>query len=542
MNAAPALRNTALAFALVACGSARAQFPLQLVVDSALALGAAMNGYVTEGFGQVIRAQQANALEYRAFDVEGLPLWQRRFETDWSDWVFGELVPSGASGSIACSSPLLSLVPEQNELELALLAVDATGNAAWGKRLALGLPTEQPPAPRLKCFPSADQGIFILQYTVAPGDPVLNVLKVSANGELLWAYALSQSNAAGTTAWGDGFTRAAPDPNGGILLARSEQALGHLDLVHLAADGTLAAAQRLQNLSEYGVELYDLVFETGTRVLLLGRLAASTAPSGGMLMALNENWEVDRLTRYQFDIGRRLFLVPGNGAVVMDAPWIYRLQEEGEVLRAWVLQNWTMDTYGYTRSLNSLAVKDGMLWMQGVLQQILIQFNTQRIMPHFALHLLDDPSGCQLDEVQGFGFTRMDPASLAATTPAPVLLTDLLPSITWSDLFVSVSDLEARVPIDLCLFTVGLEEEGREPGFQVNGTVVEAGMPIQLSGLKPGVLSLHDAVGRVLWSGAVQAGDGRLELQPPTRTPGVYLIRWTAKDGSEGQVVRVVVG
>ncbi|MEX1132558.1 MAG: hypothetical protein WEC15_04980, partial [Flavobacteriales bacterium] len=241
-------------------------------------------------------------------------------------------------------------------------------------------------------------------------------------------------------------------------------------------------------------------------------------------------------------IGRRLFVLEDGSMAAVKIPVVYRLDASGTVLWVRSFEDWVIDPHQYIFAMTNMEVEHGRLWMQGVLRRILIQFNTQRLLPAFATHPLDAIDGCQWAEATGFGFVALDITTMPSTSITGPIIQVLDELVRSTPVAVAVEDPGSRDLIPFCDQVVSVPVvASQSSGFRLVANPVERGAAIEVRDASPGLFTLSDAQGRSVWQYRVSATNDRVELPSAPRSAGVHHLRWLPTDGSSGATVKVLV-
>jgi hypothetical protein len=526
-----------------AAGGVMAQ--TQLVLDTGMAANGLLAGYSTSDGGRVVRSQLQEVLVHRRFEEDGTPGWHRRYQAPGVAWADGALVPTSTDGAILCGSPALAAWPGApgQSLSLPFLAMDADGLPLWSTRLFLQV-AESAPAQgnTVRMLRAANGDVITLLGHSDPGTAQLRVVRMGGEGQVQWAIGLGSQDALPAMPWGAPGTLACMDGNGGLLLVRIAPEAGALVMVRVDGNGVVDRTRAWLHEGPYDLELHDMAIGVGEEVLVLGRMAATGLPSGGMLMRFDVDGDPLSVDRYQWDVGTQLFPTPDGGFFSFDQPWLYRTGGDRQVQWARFHENWAAGEHLFVPDLTEVDIAHGRLRMHGALRRIHVQSNTQRVMPLFMQYAWDDLDGCQLGAETGFGYTAVGDGFLAEAPMEPPPVQDLGPTTVLVAQTVTVSDELVIEPGPLCNFVTGITAlPGEEQvGFSLAGNPIPSGTAIQLRAVLPGMLRLLDAKGRLVWQGTVPTAMDRFELALPMGAAGLYLLRWDGPDGrSKGD--RVVV-
>jgi len=524
---------------------AAAQPNHQRVLDTAVVANGVLPGYLTTTGEHVLRMQFGPALEMHRYAEDGTQLWGRQYSVEGTAWNTSAATGDASDGGVVLgNAEVIDREGPDPRVAMFHMGVGGDGAVLSAGRFELGIVPSiavdlQPTTQLVK---SSDGSTFILIGSADPGHPLLFIVKRSATGELLWVRGLGDTLIGTTAAWGDPNTRVCTDGQGGLFALRRGPFATSNWIARVNAGGDLVWLRSFDDPSGYTIDAYDIAPSSTGELLVLGRMFATGMPSGGTLQRISPQGDLLRYDRYPWDVGRRLFVEEDGSMATVKTPWIYRLDDTGEVLWSKYFSDWMIDPHQYIFEMTNMEVQQGRLWKQGVLRRILVQFNTQRLLPAFATHPLDSIVGCQWDGDDGFSPTALDVSTFTSTAPSGQSFMDLNGNVQQLPAEVQISLPNMLSPSLLCDQVVGVADiPPADHGPHLPSNPVMIGTAIELLDLEPGVVVLMDAHGRSLWSSRVETRHERLSIAPQHRATGLYYLRWVAADGSRAKVLKVVV-
>lgn len=525
--------------------SAIAQPNHQRVLDTAVVANGVLPGYLTTTGEHVLRMQFGPALEMHRYAEDGTPLWGLQYTVEGTAWNTSAAIGDASVGGVVLgNAEVFDREGPDPRVAVFHMGVGADGAVLDAGRLELGIAPSIAVdlQPTTQLVRSSDGATFILIGSADPGHPLLLIVKRSATGGLLWARGLGDTLIGTTAAWGDPNTRVCSDSQGGLFALRRGPFATSTWIARVNAGGDLVWLRSFEDPSGYSIDAYDIAPSSSGELLVLGRMFATGLPSGGTLQRISPQGELLRYDRYPWDVGRRLFVEEDGGMATVKTPWIYRLDDTGQVLWSKYFEGWMIDPHQYIFEMTNMEVQQGRLWKQGVLRKILVQFNTQRLLPAFSTHPLDSIVGCQWDGDDGFSPTALDVSAFTSTEISDNSLMDLDGSMQLLPAKVLTSVPNMLSPSPLCDQVVGITDTPfADHGPRLNSNPVLIGTALELLDVEPGAVVLMDAHGRSLWSGRVDTRQERLSIAPHDPATGLYYLRWVAADGSRAKVLKVVV-
>lgn len=518
----------------------------QRLVDSAVVANGVLPGYFTASGGHVLRMQYGPALQMHHYAEDGTALWWNSYAVEGTAWNTSVVMSDGADGAVL----LGNVTVEDSEgpaprLVVMHMAVNGDGEVQQSALLEYELDAataaEFQPVPRL--VRASDGGMFMIIASVDIGHPQLLVVKRSQEGVIEWARGLGDPGSGSTSPWGDPATMVCADGASGLFVVRRDLGSTSLLAARIASDGSLLWMKRFEDPEGYAVETYDIACSGSGELLVLGRMLGTGLPSGGTLQSISPEGDLTAWNRYQWDIGRRLFVLADGSMAAVKLPGIYRLDATGAVLWVKSFEDWMIDPHHYIFALSNMEVEHGRLWMQGVLRRILVQFNTQRLLPAFATHPLDSIEGCQWADGSGFGYTALEVSALVSTSLAGGPMQVLDDGVQSNPVLVTVSDPGRRELMPFCdqVVSVPVIAPHNSSVVRVVANPVERGTTIEVRDASPGLFTLTDMHGRTLWQYRLNAAMARVALLPAPHAAGVHHLRWMPLDGSLGATVKVLV-
>ncbi len=536
---------TALVLAVLSPAGSFAQPDHQRLLDTAVVANGVLPGYLTASREHVLRMQYGPVLEMHRYGEDGTPRWWKGYTVEGVAWNTSVVCSDGADGALVLGNVT---VEDRNgpdpRLVMMHMAVDGDGAVQESAFLEFDLDPELAvefqPIPRM--VPVSDGGMFLVVAAADIGYPELFIAKRSATGAIEWARGLGDASSGSASPWGDPATKVCSDGEAGLYVVRRDLGSTSLLAARIGQDGSLLWMKRFEDPDGYAVETYDIASSPSGELLVLGRMLGIGLPSGGTLQTISPQGSMTSWNRYQWDIGRRLFVLADGSMAAVKIPSIYRLDGTGSVLWAKTFEDWVIDPHQYIFAMTNMEVHQGRLWMQGVLRRILIQFNTQRLLPAFATHPLDSISGCQWAEVDGFLSTALDTSTFSVSAIAEQLLQVLDERVQNTPVQVVVTVPDRHDPIPFCDQVVSFPEFApRRSGFRVLANPVERGSAIEVRDALPGLFTLTDPRGRMLWEYRLNSAATRLTLPQTPGIAGLYHLRWVPGDGGYGTAVKVLV-
>lgn len=545
MRSTKSIPFCAVAFLAAGFVDCSAQPGSQRLLDTAVVANGVLPGYFTASGEHIIRMQYGPALEMHRYAQDGTALWWHRYSAEGIAWNTSVVASDGAEGAVVLGNATVEdRDGPEPRLTVMHMAVDGVGAVQQSAYLELGLDQSLAPEfqPESRLVPASDGAMYLVVSASDIGHPQLLIVKRSAAGALLWARGLGDVELGGASPWGDPATLVCADRAGGLYLARRDLGSTSLLAARIDADGTLLWMQRFEDPDNYVVESFDIASSPDGGLLVLGRMIGTGLPSGGTLQRISPQGQQLAWERYQWDIGRRLFVLGDGSMAAVKVPRIYRLDGAGTVVGTRSFEDWVIDPHQYIFAMTNMEVAHGHLWMQGALRRILIQFNTQRVWPAFATHPVDTIVGCQWQGDESYGSTAVDVASLTQTALQGQVLQVLDDRLSDTPVEVVLTLPDRHDPIPFCDQVVGLNDViVQPPTLTVLGNPVMRGSTIELSGGGPGLYTLCDAQGRMLWAFRTETTAERLTLPAAPTAAGPHFLRWTPKDGGPGIAVKVLV-
>lgn len=547
----PSMSKIFIRFLLVLCtlicaGQNFAQTTPQHLLDTLVVTGGVLPGYLTASGEQVLRMQLGPAMELRRFSEDGTAQWWRRYIVPEMDWSQSTVVSDGGEGAFMAGGPELRLDGDGMPLlSQFLLHADGSGSPTWSVALEweLGVLDLDGLVPTTRLVRTSDGACIVVISSTEPGFAAVRLTKVAAGGEVLWSRAFSDPLAEAGAAWGNAATILSADDGGGVYLARQELGLAALSVARVNGGGDVLWVRRFSDPAGYAMETYDVALAPSGDLVVLGRLLGVGLPSGGSLVRVAANGTLLRADRYQWELGRRLFVRPNGSFATVKVPWIYLLDDQGGVLRTHAFQEWVIEPHRFVFTMSSMDVGHERLWMQGVLRRILIQFGTQTLRPAFFTHPIDDIQGCKWTMEEGFGFTELEVAAFVREDVNGAVTTDLLPLLS-----VLPSEIELSTPARydaevFCDQAVGIAPltSLREAGFRLAANPPLQNDEIELLDVAPGTIYVHDLQGRSIWQGESEQLRERSSIPLGGRATGMLLVHWRALDGSSSTVEKVLL-
>jgi len=517
----------------------------QRLLDSAVVANGVLPGYFTASGEHVLRMQFGPALEMHRYAADGTALWWNSYAVEGTAWNTSVVISDGAEGAVLLgNATVVDREGPDPRLVVMHMAVDGDGVVQQSALLEYDLDAataaEFQPVPRL--VRASDGAVYMIVASVDLGHPQLLIVKRSQEGVIEWARGLGDAVSGPDPPWGDPATLVCGDGAAGLYAVRRDLGSTSLLAARIGSDGSLLWMKRFEDPAGYAVETYDIASSVSGDLLVLGRMLGTGLPSGGTLQSISPQGDLMAWTRYQWDIGRRLFVLADGSMAAVKIPGIYRLDATAAVLWVKAFEDWMIDPHHYIFAMTNMEVQQGRLWMQGVLRRILVQFNTQRLLPAFATHPLDSIEGCQWAEDIGFGSTSLDVSTVPSTSISNQLMHVLDDRVGSNPMVVSVADPGRRELMPFCDQVVSVPAIARDnSGFRVLANPVERGTAIEVRDASPGVFSLTDAQGRLLWQYRLNAAVERVALPSAPQAAGVNHLRWVPVDGSLGATVKVLV-
>lgn len=516
----------------------------QWLLDTAIVGNGVLGGYLTASGEQVMRLQFEATLEARRFAEDGTALWWKSYSVAGAEWNRSITLSDGAEGAVMLgNATVLDPGTPQSRVEFVHFSVDSLGQVSGAHRLQQAIDplfsSEYQPVVQL--VRGNEQAMYMVFRSSFPGDPHLLIAKRDPSGSIAFVRGLRDGSSFGS-AWGDPGTMVCADGVGGLYIAHRDLGATATLAGRISAAGTLFWTKRFEDPTGYEVSAYHIAPSPGGDLLLLGKMVGEGLPSGGMLQTISPEGATLHLQRYQWDLGRRLYVLADGSMATVKEPWIYRLDGSGEVLWSKSFEDWTLGPHHYIFESTDMQVEHDRLWIQGVLRRILIQFNTRRSVPGFMTHAIDTVEGCQWNSISGFGSESMDVAFLISSSVDSVLFETLDADVQNSPVDVVVAQPEVRFTSPFCDLTVGMAEmEFASVPFEVFPNPVQSGATIGLLDPLPGRYILSDVQGRILWQLELRGKRERIELPIVNAAAGVHFLRCLPSNGSLGSTVKVLV-
>lgn len=516
----------------------------QRLLDTAVVSNGVLGGYLTASGEEVVRMQYGAALELYRYAEDGTPLWGQRYSVEGAQWNRSIVLSDGAEGAVMLgNASILDAGTALSRVELVHFAIDGQGAVSNAQRLELALDQvlSNDHQPVLQLIRSSDGSMFMVVRSSLPGCSTLFIAKRNSDGSIGFVRSLSDGSNAGST-WGDLGSMACADGAGGLFIAHRDPGAGSTKAGRIGSTGELLWLKRFEDPADYEVSAYDIKASDQGELLILGKMVGEVLPSGGMLKTISAAGSALRLDRYQWDMGRRLYVLADGSMATVKEPWIYRLDGSGQVLWTKAFEDWVIEPHLFLFETTDMRVEHGKLWMQGVLRRILIQFNTQRLLPAFATHPLDSIEGCLWTTATGFGSVSMDISSLTSLPVDSVLFATLDADLQNSQVEVTTALPDVRRPVPFCEQAVGMAEElSGVATLNVFPNPVERGSTLQVSDALPGFYTMSDVQGRILWKYELRGTLQYMQVPITELSAGIRFLRHVPADGSLGSVAKVLV-
>lgn len=517
----------------------------QRLLDSAVVANGVLPGYLTASGEHVLRMQFGPVLEMHRYAADGTAMWWNSYVVEGTAWNTSVVVSDGDEGAVLLGNATV----EDREgpdprLVVMHMAVDGDGmveqSALLEYELDAAAAAEFQPVTRL--VRASDGAVYMIVASVDIGHPQLLILKRSQEGVIEWARGLGDPVSGSASPWGDPATMVCADGAGGLYAVRRDLGSTSLLAARIGSDGSLLWMKRFDDPAGYTVETYDIARSVSGELLVLGRMLGTGLPSGGTLQSISPEGGLTAWNRYQWDIGRRLFVLPDGSMAAVKLPGIYRLDAAGAVLWVKSFEDWMIDPHHYIFAMTNMEVENDRLWMQGVLRRILVQFNTQRLLPAFATHPLDSIEGCQWAEDIGFGSVALDTSVMPSSFITGSVMQVLDGRVQSTPVVVSLTDPGRRHLIPFCDQVVSVPAVApQNRGFRLIANPVERGAAIEVRDASRGLFTLTDAQGRLMWQFRQNTSMERIELPSAPHVSGVHHLRWVPVDGGLGSTVKVLV-
>lgn len=518
----------------------------QRLLDTLVLTGGVLPGYLTSNVDHVLRMHYGPDLELHRFAENGTPLWWRRYYLNAITWEKSAVVSDGGEGAYMSADPTLTMDAVGMPLLTQFIAhVDGSGTPLWSVEVTWSIAISELDGllPTTRLLRAADGGCIMVLSSSEPGYPNLLITRFSAVGEVLWSRVFNDPLWPLSPAWGSPDTHLCADADGGLYIARQDQGLGSVSLARINGGGDVLWIQRFAAPSGYSMETFDVALDHSGDVLVLGRLFGAELPSGGSLLRVSAAGELSHAGRYQWDLGRRLFVRSSGALAAVKIPWIYVFDEEGAVHRTHAFDGWVIEPHYFVFTMTNMEVAGEHLWMQGVLRRVLIQFNTQTSRPAFFTHSVDAIDGCQWTSGDGFGHSQVEPSEFLRESTHGAVTTDLVPRMTLLPRSMTLSIPSRLAPDPFCDQLVGLSAEPTPPseGFRLEANPpLQSGL-IQLLDVQPGTLRLMDLQGRLIWSGESSYFRESWSLPVAGLHGHPLVLHWCASDGSSVTVRKVLL-
>lgn len=522
---------------------ASAQDDRQRLLDTLVATGGVVPGWFTANGDHVLRMQANEVLQLRGYDPDGVPLWATAVQVQNEVWSSSKALGDGGDGALMVGALRL----EQDgagtpQLVMPALRVLSAGQVAWARVFRIPLDSEvlEDLQPAARLLRSSDGGWFVVIGSTAFVHPRAHVVKLNDQGQMEWVRGIGGMAWTSGAAWGSADVMLSPDQEGGLFISRYELFEERLYMLRMNASGAVIWHTYFGDIEGYALAPYDIATDLNGDLLLLGRVEGIDQPSGGLMARFSSQGEALEAFRYQWDVGTRLHVLPDGSMLAVKEPWLYRMDATGAVLWARSFQSTTIEAEQYLLAPTNMEVAHGRLWVQGVLRRILLQFNTQRLLPAFMDHPLDAIEGCQWETAGSFSRSALDAAAFVATALPPPEVVQLEATMEVPELLVS--EIPFYWPASFCAQLVSVEEStaNEEGPLVLGGSLSLDGLVVvQVPGA--GRLEVCDTGGRVLRSEEMDRSSDRHALQLPAHIRGMLLLRWVARDGSAQRTGRVMI-
>ncbi|MBS1941262.1 MAG: hypothetical protein JST38_10335 [Bacteroidetes bacterium] len=516
---------------------------VQLALDTVSTLDQVVyNGFVASNGDRVLAMHSADGtLVWRA-DANGTPIWSKTVAmTD------AQVIADQADGTLLLGSGYSHYQMEYIDdfidtltVEYPLVRLDQNGNVAWSKKYVIQLIFQNYvsfPSPFARVA-SWSGGSFI---SVVFSDSFLNYLltiKLGDQGQVLWQRSFSFPAFGNLGVWQATFLVA--DANGGVYINYADIWFDP-HVVHLLADGSLDWVKTFHYVAGSGYYLGAAPRSDGDvqilqRMIIPGHDYLSSA-------RLTPEGAIDDAHFYNLPVPSNQFVGAGiaqqsNGNLLMVRDsMVISVADNGDVQAAVAMNSHVAGDQRNTFNPIALGVTSEGAVLSGVLDYVHVDLGYTHHRP--AIRTIDPAAAsCYTTPVEVTHVVV--PPNLFTVEDVPGFQADTM-SVSVMDTIIAVQDATPITTTNLCnvMIYTGINESEEITANALLNTVAQPGEPFRFRSPEKHQVGVWDISGREVEEIRIY-GSGQ-DVQTQGWSPGIYLLRISAKDGMEERSYRVLV-
>ncbi len=516
---------------------------VQLALDTVSTVNTIVySGSVASNGDRVLAMHSADGtLVWRA-DANGTPIWSKTVAmTD------AQVIADQADGTLLLGSGYSHYQMEYIDdfintltVEYPLVRLDQNGNVAWSKKYVIQLII-----PNYVSFPSPfakvaswSGGSFI---SVVFSDSFLNnllTIKLGDQGQVLWQRSFSFPAIGDLGVWQATFLVA--DANGGVYINYADIWFDS-HVVHLLADGTLDWVKTFRYVAGSGYYLgaaprSDGAVQILQRMIIPGHDYLSSVrltPEG----TVNDAHFYNLPSPSNQFVGGGIAQKPDGSLLMLRDSMVISVADNGDVQSAVAMNSHVSGDQRNTFNPTSMyATSEGAV-MAGVLDYVHVDLGYTHHRP--AIRTIDPAAtSCYTTPVEVTHVVV--PPDLFTVEDVPAFQADTM-TVSVTDTIIAIQDVTPIATTNLCnvMIYTGINESEQITANALLNTVAQAGEPFRFRSLENHRVSVWDISGRAV-EGIKSYGPGQ-DVQTQGWSPGIYLLRISAKNGAVKGSYRVLV-
>lgn len=516
---------------------------VQLALDTVSTLDQVVyNGFVASNGDRVLAMHSADGtLVWRA-DANGTPIWSKTVAmTD------AQVIADQADGTLLLGSGYSHYQMEYIDdfidtltVEYPLVRLDQNGNVAWSKKYVIQLTFSNFtyfPSPFAKVA-SWSGGTFI---SVVFSDSFLNnllTIKLGDQGQVLWQKSFSFPAFGNLSVWQATFLVA--DASGGVYINYSDIWFDP-HVVHLLADGTLDWVKTFRYVAGSGYYLgvaprSDGAVQILQRMIIPGHDYLSSVRLTPEGMVNDAHFYNLPSPSNQF-VGAAIAQKPDGSLLMLRDSMVISVADNGDVQSAVAMNSHVSgDQRNTFNPISMYATSEGAV-MSGVLDYVHVDLGYTHHRP--AVRTIDPAAtSCYTAPVEVTHVVV--PPDLFTVEDVPGFQPDTM-SVSVTDTIVAMQDVTPITTTNLCnvMIYTGINESEQATGNDLINTVAQSGEQFCFRSPETRLVSVWDISGRKVENRRIYLQGQNVQTQG--WSPGIYLLRISAKDGMEERSYRVLV-
>jgi len=516
---------------------------VQLALDTVSTLDPVVyNGFIASNGDRVLAMHSADGtLVWRA-DANGTPLWARTVAM-----ADAQVINDQANGTLLLGSGYSHYQMEYMDdfidtltVEYPLVRLDQNGNIVWSKKYVIQLIFSNFtyfPSPFAKVGSWSDGSFISVVFSDNLSNKLLTI-KLDDQGQVLWQRSFSFPAFGNLGVWQA--TSLLADANGGVYINYADIWFDP-HVVHLLADGTLDWVKTFRYVAGSGYYLGAAPRSDGA-VQILQRMII---PGHDYLSSvrLTPEGAVDDAHFYNLPVPSNQFVGAGvaqqsNGNLLMLRDSIViSVADNGDVQAAVAMNSHVAGDQRNTFNPIALGVTSEGAVLPGVLDYVHVDLGYTHHRP--AIRTIDPAAAsCYTTPVEVTHVVV--PPDLFTVEDVPGFQADTM-SVSVTDTIVAMQDVTPVTTTNLCnvMIYTGINENEQVTGNDLINTVAQAGEQFRFRSSETRLVSVWDISGRTVQNRRIYL-QGQ-DVQTQGWSPGIYLLRISAKDGMGERSYRVLV-